>query len=95
MILRTEDGSLKIKTSSLSDNGTLFTAVIVSLILAGILSIVGLFALFYVLYEAFTSFSKDSAHISKYADKYNKTYLKQKDTGDADEDTKVFPEKPP
>ena len=57
-------------------------AVIVSLVLAGILSIVGLFALFYVLYEAFTTFSRDSAHISKYSDKYHQDYLKSREADD-------------
>ena len=73
---RTEDGSIKIKTTTLSNNGTLLTAVIVSLVLAGLLSIVGLFILFYVLYTAFTRFSKDSDHIVKYAAKYHQSYLK-------------------
>lgn len=60
---------MKIQKDELS--GALLAAMIVSLVLAGILSIVGLFALFYVLYSAFTTFSKDSAHISKYASKYH------------------------
>ena len=76
-VVRLEDGTLEITNDDLQDNGTLFTAVIVSIILASILSIFGLIALFYVLYTAFTTFSKDSAHIGKYATKYNKDYLQQ------------------
>ena len=77
-VVRLEDGTLEIiNDDQLLDNGTLFTAVIVSIILASMLSIFGLISLFYVLYTAFTTFSKDSAHIGKYATKYNKDYLQQ------------------
>ena len=41
---------MKIEHDELSDNGALLAAMIVSLLLSGILSVVGLFILFYVLY---------------------------------------------
>ena len=63
---------------------------IVSLILAGLLSIVGLFILFYVMYSAFTRFSQDSAHIVKYAAKYHQSYLKPLETGQGD--TRGYPD---
>ena len=67
---RNDDGTLSVTTSSLSDNSTLLVAVIVSLILAGILSVFGLFLFFYALYNAFSKFSKDNAHMSSYTSKY-------------------------
>ena len=64
---RNDDGTLSVTTSSLSDNSTLLVAVIVSLILAGILSVFGLFLFFYALYNAFSTFSRDNSHMANYA----------------------------
>ena len=71
-----------IKHRVITDNGTLFVAVIVSLLLSAILSIIGLGAVIFALHHAFTVFSKDSKHIKKYALKYHNDKLLPKDNDD-------------
>ena len=65
--------------SGLSDNPTLLVAVVVSLILAGILSFFGLFIFFYALYNAFIKFSKDNAHMASYTSKYEHDWRRQQE----------------
>ena len=74
-----DDGDLFIKHRVISDNGTLFVAVIVSLLLSAILSVIGLGAVIFALHHAFTAFSKDSKHIKKYAAKYHNDKLALRD----------------
>ena len=77
-----DDGVLKTKHRVITDNTTLFIAVIVSLILSGIFSLIGLVAVVHALHYAFTLFSKDSKHIKKYAVKYHNDKLVPKDEDD-------------
>ena len=69
--MRDSEGNIVESIVSLKSKQALLAAVIISIVLSALISIIGLVVMVYALNKAFKIFANDSKHIKKYSENYD------------------------